>query len=56
MVYLAYYCSHTRKQAVSFYFTITFSAGWFVLDTARRSTAALWNHPQMKFDFFFGYI
>lgn len=56
IVYLAYFCSHDRKQAVSFYFTITFTSGWFVLDTVWRSVRACWNHPELKLNYWFIYI
>lgn len=56
MVYLAWFCSHRRNQAISFYFTITWSAGWLVLDTGRRCTMALWNHPEFKYDYYFALI
>jgi|LauGreDrversion4_2_1035121.scaffolds.fasta_scaffold435509_1 hypothetical protein len=56
MIYLAYYCSWRRKQAVSFYFTITFTLGWFVLDTAWRNTWTCWRHPELKMDFYIMYL
>lgn len=56
MVYLAFYCSWRRKQAVSFYFTITFTLGWFVLDTVWRNTKTCWRHPELKMDYYFCYL
>jgi 3-methyladenine DNA glycosylase AlkD len=53
ITFLAYFCSHDRKQSVSFYFTITFTGGWFVLDTVWRSIVYLWNHPELKMNYFF---
>lgn len=53
MIYLAYYCSWDRKQSVSFYFTITFTSGWIVLDTLWRSIVYCWNHPEIKYNYFF---
>lgn len=56
MVYLAYYCSWKRKQGVSFYFTITFTDGWYVLDTVWRHTWTCWNHPELRMSYYMAYI
>jgi hypothetical protein len=56
ITYLAFFCSYNRKQAVSFYFTITFTGGWFVLDTVWRSIVDCWNHPEIKLNYFFIWV
>lgn len=56
MVYLAYYCSHTRKQSVSFFFTICFTGGWFILDSVWRAVACCWHHPELKVNYWFIYL
>jgi len=56
MIGLAYYCSYHRNQVISFYFTVTFTAGFFVLDTTWRNTLTCWYHPWLKMDYYFVYL
>lgn len=56
MCYLAWFCSHKRNQAVSFYLTITLVCGFMVLDTAWRNVWTCWHHPWLKADFFMTWL
>lgn len=56
MVLLAYYCSHKRKQSVSFFFTICFAGGWLVFDSVWRVVASCWHHPELKCNYWFCWL
>lgn len=56
MAYLAYFCSNRRNQSVSMYFTISFIAGQFILDTLWRNVWTFWTHPEIKVNYYMVFL
>lgn len=50
--YGAYYCSYHRNQSVSYYMCMGILGSYFALDTVWRNVWTLWNHPELKVNFY----